>query len=86
MSDHQMVDSSFTPIINASIDRIDIPAWCFGLPEQEYQGCSPAHIAAGSTTAPDDKRISINVETIGASLMVQHYGATTSSAPHWRGR
>ena len=47
MSDNQIVDSSFTAIINAPIEKIDIPRWCFTLPEKEYQSCSPAHIAAG---------------------------------------
>ena len=46
MSENQIVDSSFTAIINAPIDKVDIPAWCFSFPEREYQGCSPAHIAA----------------------------------------
>ena len=69
----EIVDSNFTAVINAPIERIDIPEWCFGLPEREYQDCSPAHIAAGFTTAPDGKRMSINVETIGGTLMVQHY-------------
>jgi hypothetical protein len=73
MNEHQIVDSSFTAIINASIDKVDIPEWCFGLSEQEYQGCSPAHIAAGFTTAPDGKRMSINVEIIGGSMIVEHY-------------
>ena len=82
MSDNQIVDSSFTAIINAPIDRIDIPKWCFSLPEKEYQGCSPAHIAAGFTTAPDGTRMSINVETIGGSLMVQHYVETLGEKDH----
>jgi hypothetical protein len=73
MTDHQIVDSSFTAIINAPFGKIDIPAWCFNLPEQEYQACSPAHLSAGFTTTPDGKRMSINVEIIGGSLMVQHY-------------
>jgi hypothetical protein len=82
MNDRQIVDSSFTAIINAPIDRIDIPAWCFNLSEREYQGCSPAHIAAGFTTAPDGKRMSINVEIIGGSLMVQHYVETLGQKDH----
>jgi hypothetical protein len=82
MSDNQIVDSSFTAIINAPIEKIDIPTWCFSLPEKEYQGCSPAHIAAGFTTAPDGKRMSINVETIGGSLMVQHYVETLGQKDH----
>jgi hypothetical protein len=82
MSDHQIVDSSFTAIISAPIESIDIPEWCFGLSEQEYQGCSPAHIAAGSTSAADGKRMSINVEIIGGSLMVQHYVETLGQKDH----
>lgn len=82
MSDRQIVDSSFKAIINAPIDKIDIPAWCFNLPESEYQACSPAHIAAGFTTAPDGRRMSINVETIGGSTMVQHYVETLGERGH----
>jgi hypothetical protein len=47
MSDPVIVDSSFSAIINAPIKRIDIPDWCFNLPEHEYQGSSPPHVAAG---------------------------------------
>jgi hypothetical protein len=82
MSASQIVDSSFTAIINAPLDRIDIPAWYFNLPEREYQACSPAHGSAGSTTAPDGKRMSINVEIIGGSLMVQHYIETLAEKDH----
>jgi len=82
MSDHEIVDSSFTAVINAPIEKVDIPKWCFTLPEDEYQRCSPAHIAAGFTTAPDGRRMSINVETIGGSLMVQHYVETLGEKDH----
>jgi hypothetical protein len=82
MNEHQIVDSIFTAIINAPIEKIDIPAWCFSLPEREYQGCSPAHVSTGFTTAPDGKRMSINVEIIGGSLMVQHYVETLGRKDH----
>ncbi len=82
MSDHEIVDSSFSAIINAPFEKIDIPKWCFTLPEDEYRRCSPAHIAAGFTTAPDGRRMSINVETIGGSLMVQHYVETLAEKHH----
>lgn len=82
MDDNEIVDSSFTAIINAPIEKIDIPKWCFTLAEKDYQGCSPAHIAAGFTTAPDGKRMSINVEIIGGSLMVQHYVETLGEKNH----
>ena len=48
MDEQIIVDSSFSAIINAPIDAIDIPAWAFSLPDKEYQGCSPCHFAAGS--------------------------------------
>ena len=82
MNDHQIVDTSFTAIINAPIGKIDIPAWCFNLPDRDYQDCSPAHVSAGSTTAPDGKRMSINVEIIGGSLMVQHFVETLGRKDH----
>jgi hypothetical protein len=73
MEEHVIVESSFTAPINAPLEKIDIPAWCFSLPDHEYQGCSPAHFAAGATTSPDGKRMSINVEVLGGVPMVQHY-------------
>jgi hypothetical protein len=82
MKDYQIVDSSFTSVINAPIDKIDIPAWCFNLSEHEYKGCSPAHVSAGFTTAPNGRRMSINVEIIGGSLMVQHYVETLGRKDH----
>ncbi|MGF7162216.1 pimeloyl-ACP methyl ester carboxylesterase [Rhodoligotrophos appendicifer] len=82
MNDMEIIDSSFSAVINAPIDRIDIPEWCFSLPEKDYQACSPAHIAAGFTTAPDGRRMSINVEVIGGSLMVQHYVETLAKKDH----
>src|SRR3954467_10400492 len=82
MTTNQIVDSSVTAIINAPIEKIHIPTWCFNLSETEYQGCSPAHVAAGFTTAPDGKRMSINVEIIGGSLMVQHYVETLAEPDH----
>ena len=82
MTDNQIVDSAFTAVINAPIGLIDIPEWCFSLAEREYQNCSPAHVSAGVTTAPTGQRMSINVEVIGGSLMVQHYVETLSRKHH----
>jgi hypothetical protein len=84
MDDMTLVESSFTAKIEAPIEQVDIPAWCFTLPESEYQACSPAHCAAGATVAPDGRRMSINVETIGGSLMVQHYVEEIGLPDHLR--
>jgi hypothetical protein len=82
MTEQQIVDSSLTAIINAPIETVDIHTWCFDLSEQEYQSCPPAHIAAGFTTAPDGRRMSINVEIIGGSMIVEHYIETLGSKSH----
>jgi hypothetical protein len=79
MIDREIVDSSVTA--KAPIAKVDIPSWCFGLSEQDYQSCSPARVA-GFTTAPDGKRMSINVEIIGGSIIVEHYVETPGSKSH----
>lgn len=84
MQDNTLVESSFSALINAPFESVDIPAWCFTLSEAEYQACSPAHCAAGATTAPDGRRMSINVEILGGSLMVQHYVEDVAAPDHLR--
>jgi len=84
MEDNTIVESSFSAVINAPIEKVDIPTWCFTLPDSEYQSCAPAHCAAGATTAPDGRRMSINVEVIGGSLMVQHYVEEIGQPDHLR--
>lgn len=82
MEERVIVDSSFSSPINAPLDLIDIPAWCFSLTDHEYQGCSPAHVAAGASTSRDGRRMSINVEVIGGTPMVQHYVEQVAKQHH----
>ena len=82
MEEDIIVDTSVSAVINAPIEQIDLPAWCFSLPDLEYQGCSPAHVAAGSTTSRDGRRMSINVEVIGGTPMVQHYVEKVAEPHH----
>jgi hypothetical protein len=82
MEEHLIVDSSVSAIINAPLEEIDLPAWCFTLPDEEYQGCSPAHVATGATTARDGRRMAINVEVIGGTLMVQHFTELVAEKHH----
>lgn len=84
MENTTLVQSSFSATIEAPIEKVDIPAWCFTLSESEYQACSPAHCAAGVTTAPDGRRMSINVEVLGGSVMVQHYVEEIGQPDHLR--
>jgi hypothetical protein len=55
MEDNTLVKWSFSAAIDAPMEKVDIPSWCFTLPESEYQSCSPAHCSAGATTAPADE-------------------------------
>jgi len=84
MENNTLVKSSFSATIHAPIEQVDIPAWCFGLSESEYQSCSPAHVSAGATTAPDGRRMSINVEVLGGSPIVQHYAEEIAEPHHLR--
>jgi len=84
MDDNTLVESSFSARINAPIEKVDIPSWCFSLSESEYQACSPAHCSAGATTSPDGRRMSINVEILGGSPMVQHYVEEIGERDHLR--
>ena len=74
MTDRILSHSSFSHIVDVPIERIDIADWLFNLPEAEYQRCCPPdHIAAGATSTDNGRRMSINVEMIGETLMIQHY-------------
>ncbi|MGB2603916.1 MAG: hypothetical protein WBC78_09985 [Candidatus Sulfotelmatobacter sp.] len=84
MEDNTLVKSSFSATIRTPIEHVDIPSWCFGLSESEYQSCSPAHVSAGVTTTPDGRRMSINVEVLGGSPMVQHYVEEIAEPDHLR--
>jgi hypothetical protein len=84
MDDSMILESSFLATINAPIEDIDIPSWCFTLPDAEYQACSPAHCAAGATTTPGGRRMSINVEVVGGSTIVQHYVEEVGDPEHLR--
>jgi len=80
-----LLRSSAKAVINAPIDKIDIPEWLFALTDEEYQQCSKAHIAAGATRTPDgSKRIEINVEQVGPGLMVQHWTEDIAEKQHCR--
>jgi hypothetical protein len=84
MDDDTHLQTSFSATINAPIEDVDLPSWCFTLPDSEYKACSPAHVAAGATTAPDGRRMSINVEFSGGTLVVQHYVEEISQFDHLR--
>src|ERR1700677_4878555 len=83
MSDDRTLSlSTVTATIHAPIETVNIADWLLHLPDAEYQRCAQAHIAAGSSTTYDGLPMSINVETIGDALVVQHYVAEIHE-PHF---
>jgi putative intracellular protease/amidase len=76
MSDDRTLSlSTVTAIIHSPLEKVNIADWLLHLPDAEYQRCAEAHIAAGASTTDDGRPMSINVETIGDALVVQHYVA-----------
>ena len=85
LTDKVLVESEKTATIHAPVERVDIADWLLHLPDAEYQRCAPPdHIAAGTTTTDDGRPMSINVEVIGGTLMVQHYVAEVHEPHHCR--
>jgi hypothetical protein len=66
-------ESKATAVINAALETIDLTEWLFTLKIHEYQACSQAHIAAGSSVSVNGKRMSINVEQVADNLLIQNY-------------
>jgi hypothetical protein len=73
MTELLLANSTRTATIGAPADRVDLTEWLFTLRDDEYQQCSRAHIAGGASRTRDGKRMSINVEQPGDTLLVQHY-------------
>jgi len=85
LTDRVLVETKKTATIHAPVERVDIADWLLHLPDAEYQRCAPPdHIAAGTTTTDDGRPMSINVEVIGGTLMVQHYVAEVHEPHHCR--
>ena len=83
--DQILSQSAYSHEIDVPLAQVDIADWLFNLPEAEYQRCSvPDHIAAGVTTTDDGRRMSINVEMIGTTLMIQHYVADEATPTYVR--
>lgn len=85
LTDMLLVRSGETATIHAPIEKVDLADWLLHLPDAEYQRCAPPdHLAAGATTTDDGRPMSINVEEIGGSLLIQHYVAEVHQPEHCR--
>ncbi len=83
-SENALSASTVTAVIDAPLEKVDIADWLLNLPDAEYQRCSIHHIAAGSTATYEGEPMSINVETIGDALVIQHYVATVHRPDYCR--
>ena len=61
--------------INAPKEVLNLHDWVFSLSDKDYQTTARGHIGAGSSTHVDGTRTSVNVESVGGNLLVQHYVA-----------
>ena len=76
LTEKRLSNSAYSHIIHAPIERVDIAGWLFSMSEAEYcRCCPPDHISGASTTTDDGKKMAVNVEMIGKTLMIQHFVA-----------
>lgn len=59
-------------VIHAPADEVDLERWLFTMSDSDYQAAARGHRAAGTFTE-GGRRGSVNVESIGGTLMIQHY-------------
>lgn len=70
--------------IEAHKDNFDLHHWVFNLSDSDYQNTARGHIAAGASTHIDGTRTSVNVESVGGNLLVQHYVAEVGEKDYVR--
>lgn len=72
LTDKTLSNSAYSHVIHAPIEKVDIAAWLFKLPDAEYRRCcAPDYISCGATTTDDGRLMSINVAlcvTFGTDL------------------
>ncbi len=68
--------------VNLPATALDLPNWFHGFSDTEYQHCSKGHFGAGTSTLPDGRWTSVNVESVGGHLAVEHYLEEVSEPDH----
>jgi hypothetical protein len=63
---------SHQAVIQSPVDKVDLEQWLFAMSDSDYQAAARGHRAAGTFTQ-GGRRGSVNVESIGGTLMIQHY-------------
>lgn len=67
--------------IPIAAERIDLPGWLFNLSEEDYARCQRGHRAIG-VVGGEARAGMVNVESIGGSLLVQHYATRLAEPSH----
>ena len=70
-----------TPI-SAPKEAFNLHDWVFTLSDKDYQSTARGHIGAGSSIHTDGTQTSVNVESVGGGLLVQHYVAEVKEPDH----
>jgi hypothetical protein len=85
LADLVLSDSTVHAVINAPFDRVDLAGWLSNLSDEEYQRCAPGeHKACAHGFTDDGRRLTLNVEMIGATLTIQHAVHEVFEPPHLR--
>ena len=85
MANPTLFESSCTAEVDAAMEHVDISDWLAHLGNEEYRRCcAPDHIACGFTHTDDGRPMSINVEAIGPSLLIEQYVAEVFEPHHCR--
>ena len=61
--------------VKAPKEAFNLHDWVFTLSDRDYQTTARGHIGAGSSIHTDGTQTSVNVESVGGNLLVQHYVA-----------
>jgi hypothetical protein len=81
---HVLADVVSEVIVDAPIDSLDLARWVYSMGDRDYRRCARGHIACGSSPLPGGARSSINVESVGGHLLVQHYEPEVLEPRHIR--
>lgn len=71
-------------VIDVPIDTLDLAYWVYRMGDRDYRACARGHFACGSSPLPGGDRVSINVESVGGHLLVQHYEPEVLAPAHIR--
>ncbi len=72
---------SHQAMIDLPVEAIDLPDWLFTLSEADYAACAHGHRAIGMLGGVQRTGM-VNVESIGGSLLIQHYATRRAEKDH----